>query len=74
VSPQEAGIAAAADEFRDHYRDNEDPLNDAKIASKIAEVIQVPGAVAWFIHNAVRRNYDRQRKGDYIVPEIKGVC
>ncbi len=27
---------------RDYYRDNEDLLNDAKIGSKIPEVIQVP--------------------------------
>lgn len=61
---KEAGILGGIDELKDYYRLHVDPLKDGKTGSKILETLEVKGAAAWIIHNAVKRNYDKHRKGE----------
>ncbi len=40
--------------------------------SKIVNALQVKGAAAWIVHNAVKRNKDKHRKGRYLA-EVLGL-
>ena len=47
----------AIDELKDYYNLNRDGNQ------KLVAILQVKGAAAWIIHNAIKRNYDKHRKG-----------
>lgn len=57
----------AIDELKDYYKCNEDAIGDIKTSRKLLEILQVKGAAAWFIHNAVKRNYDKHQKGNSFI-------
>lgn len=52
----------AITEFRDHYVNNKDSHNQ-EIHQKIVEALAMEGFAAWIVHNAIKRNNDKTRKG-----------
>ena len=52
----------AITELKDHYINNKDS-DDQEIHQKMVEALAVEGFSAWIIHNAIKRNNDKTRKG-----------
>jgi len=74
VPLKDAQTLGGMEELLDYYRLNKDPVNDEITTRRIVEALSVEGAPAWIIRNAVKRNYDKHRKGKRIDPENKIVC
>lgn len=48
--------------LKDHHAQNKGAL-DLNTHDKIMQVLQVGGMPAWVVHNAIKRNYEKQKKG-----------
>lgn len=58
-------------ELREYYEQNQ--VAEGPMRQKIVEAFQVGGATAWLIHNAIKRNHERLKKGTSL-DLIHGVC
>lgn len=62
TSLKQANTLVAITELRNHYINNKDS-DDQEIHQKMVEALAVEGFAAWIIHNAIKRNNDKTRKG-----------
>lgn len=62
TSLKQANTLVAIEELKDHYINNKN-LDDQEIHQKMVEALAVEGFTAWIIHNAIKRNNDKTRKG-----------
>ena len=65
VSLNQADTAPAIAQLRTFYSSK--PRESDITWRKIQDALEVDGAAAWIIHNAVKRNYERYKRGSYAV-------
>lgn len=58
-------------ELREYYEQNQ--VAEGPMRQKILEALQVGGTTAWLIHNAIKRNHERLKKGTSL-DLVHGVC
>ncbi|KAL9125620.1 MAG: hypothetical protein Q9217_005196 [Psora testacea] len=58
----QADTLPAIMQLKEHYSTNQDPQYEATYR-KISEALEIEGFVAWLVHNALKRNYDKHKKG-----------
>ncbi|KAL6714249.1 hypothetical protein ACLMJK_007672 [Lecanora helva] len=51
--------------LRDLHENNKDDL-DSNTHAKIMQALQVGGASAWIVHNAIKRNHEKHKKGSQL--------
>lgn len=63
VAPlKKAKTLVVIDELKDYYAEPREE-EDESARVKIVAALQIGGAAAWLVHNAVKRIYDKHRKG-----------
>ncbi len=67
IAPQakarEIYTTGAINEFKEYYRLNGDVVGSPLLHRKIMDALEIRGAAAWFVHYAVKRNYDKWNRG-----------
>lgn len=63
VSLKEANTHSAIKELKTYYVNNDKEAEDQEIRQKMIEALAVDGFAAWIIHNAIKRNNNKYRKG-----------
>ena len=65
VSLKDTITLSAINELRDYYTTNPDAQEstDPEIRQKVLDAFAVDGFAAWTVHNAIKRNNNRNRKG-----------
>ncbi len=62
VPAKQANTYSAINGLKKYFAEPRDG-GDEMARLKIVDALQVKGAAAWIVHNAVKRNYDKHRKG-----------
>ena len=62
MSLKQANTLSAIKELRNFYVNNKES-EDEEIYRKMLDALAVDGFAAWVVHNAIKRNNNRTRKG-----------
>lgn len=62
MSLKQANTLSAIKELRNYYA-NKKESEDEEIHQKMSDALAVDGFAAWLVHNAIKRNNNKSRKG-----------
>ena len=70
VPLKQAKTLVVIDELKGYWAEPK-VQEDESARIKIVDALKVEGAAAWIVHNAVKRNYDKYRKGEMVLSQFR---